>query len=104
MRVLFLSTPLTSHVFPMITLAWALRSAGHDVLFGTTGPGLAAAAAGLPVIDFDPEGRCLPVARIDERRPDIVKAHMDGVSDGLPLLALVTREYAERMVALARWW
>jgi UDP:flavonoid glycosyltransferase YjiC (YdhE family) len=32
MRVLMLSTPLSTHFTPMVPLAWALRGAGHDVL------------------------------------------------------------------------
>lgn len=32
MRVLFLATPVPSHVAPMMPLAWALRAAGHEVL------------------------------------------------------------------------
>jgi UDP:flavonoid glycosyltransferase YjiC (YdhE family) len=32
MRVLMLSTPVPSHLAPLIALAWALRAAGHDLL------------------------------------------------------------------------
>jgi UDP:flavonoid glycosyltransferase YjiC (YdhE family) len=32
MRVLFMASPVTSHFTPMIPLAWALRSAGHEVV------------------------------------------------------------------------
>lgn len=32
MRVLIISTPVSSHLSPMVPLAWALRAAGHDVL------------------------------------------------------------------------
>ncbi|MEQ4720121.1 glycosyltransferase [Nonomuraea sp. B19D2] len=32
MRVLFTSVPLVGHLFPMVPLAWALRSRGDDVL------------------------------------------------------------------------
>ncbi|MEU5958584.1 activator-dependent family glycosyltransferase [Streptomyces sp. NPDC047525] len=31
MRVLFVTMPFTSHLQPMVPLAWALRSAGHEV-------------------------------------------------------------------------
>ncbi|MEU5103051.1 MULTISPECIES: nucleotide disphospho-sugar-binding domain-containing protein [unclassified Streptomyces] len=33
MRVLMLSTPVSTHAQPLVPLAWALRSAGHEVLF-----------------------------------------------------------------------
>jgi len=32
MRVLFTTAPLYGHFFPLVPLAWAFRSAGHDVL------------------------------------------------------------------------
>ncbi|MDW6062592.1 hypothetical protein SAZ11_36845 [Streptomyces sp. FXJ1.4098] len=32
MRVLMMSTPVSSHFAPLVPLAWALRSAGHEVL------------------------------------------------------------------------
>lgn len=42
-------------MFPMVPLAWALRSAGHEVLLVTGGRGLGAAVkSGLPVVDYAP--------------------------------------------------
>jgi UDP:flavonoid glycosyltransferase YjiC (YdhE family) len=35
MRVLFTAVPLCGHFFPLVPLAWACRSAGHDVLVAT---------------------------------------------------------------------
>ncbi|MFC8850071.1 MULTISPECIES: nucleotide disphospho-sugar-binding domain-containing protein [unclassified Micromonospora] len=32
MRVLFVTFPATAHLFPIVPLAWALQSAGHEVL------------------------------------------------------------------------
>ncbi|MEV5374523.1 nucleotide disphospho-sugar-binding domain-containing protein [Streptomyces nondiastaticus] len=53
MRVLFMATPVPSHFTPMVPLAWALRTAGHDVLVAgqpdITG---AAVAAGLPAVEI----------------------------------------------------
>ena len=54
MRVLFVSAPGVGHVFPLVPLAWALRTAGHDVMVGTTGAALKVAEAGLPVADVAP--------------------------------------------------
>ncbi|MDQ0841399.1 nucleotide disphospho-sugar-binding domain-containing protein [Streptomyces sp. V1I6] len=54
MRVLFVSYPAIGHVFPVIPLAWALRSAGHEVLVASAGDALEAANAGLHVADVSP--------------------------------------------------
>ncbi|MFG2992840.1 nucleotide disphospho-sugar-binding domain-containing protein [Streptomyces sp. NPDC048257] len=54
MRVLFVSYPAIGHVFPTVPLAWALRSAGHEVLFASAGDALEVANAGLHVADVSP--------------------------------------------------
>jgi UDP:flavonoid glycosyltransferase YjiC (YdhE family) len=54
MRVLFVSALGVGHVFPIIPLAWALRTAGHEVLVATGGDALSARDAGLPVADAMP--------------------------------------------------
>ncbi len=54
MRVLFMPAPAVGHSFPMVPLAWALRTAGHEVVFVTAGDGLALASAGLVVRDALP--------------------------------------------------
>ncbi|MFI2214268.1 nucleotide disphospho-sugar-binding domain-containing protein [Streptomyces sp. NPDC020141] len=54
MRVLFVTYPAIGHVFPTVPLAWALRSAGHDVLVASAGDALEAANAGLHVADVSP--------------------------------------------------
>jgi UDP:flavonoid glycosyltransferase YjiC (YdhE family) len=45
MRVLFSVVPGPGHMFPTIPLAWALRAAGHDVLYATAADGVSAAVA-----------------------------------------------------------
>ncbi|MBV8934059.1 MAG: DUF1205 domain-containing protein [Kutzneria sp.] len=55
MRALFIASPGVGHVFPIIPLAWALRSAGHEVLVATSGEALVASKAGLSVVDVAPE-------------------------------------------------
>ncbi|MEV5569979.1 nucleotide disphospho-sugar-binding domain-containing protein [Spirillospora sp. NPDC052269] len=104
MRVLFLSTPLESHLYPMVPLAWALRAAGHEVVVGTTGPALSVAGAGLDVVDLDPEGRRPSVASLNATRPDLVGKRATKVADGRPLLVEATRAYADDMIATARLW
>lgn len=49
------TSPGAGHVFPLIPLTWALRSAGHDVLVASAGRGVQLApAAGLPCVDLAP--------------------------------------------------
>ncbi len=92
MRILFMPAPAVGHAVPMVPLAWACRTAGHDVLFVTAGDGLRVADAGLAVLDALP-GRSTqdmyeqfvrdwpdlfvpatgdPIAALDERKPRIV--------------------------------
>src|SRR5919201_971775 len=52
-RALFATSPGLGHVFPTISLAHALRAAGHEVLVATPG-GKEAANAGLHVVDTAP--------------------------------------------------
>jgi UDP:flavonoid glycosyltransferase YjiC (YdhE family) len=65
--VLFIGTPGVGHVFPMVPLAWAFRSAGHEVLVATGDLGLAVSDAGLPVADiaprFEQPGFWVPIMR-----------------------------------------
>lgn len=104
MRVLFLSTPLASHVYPMVPLAWALRASGHDVLIGTTGPALQVARSGVNVIDFDPRGECPSLAQINAQRPDIVATRATKVADGWSLLIEATRQFVDRMIVVSELW
>jgi UDP:flavonoid glycosyltransferase YjiC (YdhE family) len=55
MRVLMVASPGTGHVFPLVPVSWALRSAGHDVLVASAGDGVQrAASAGLTAVDVAP--------------------------------------------------
>ncbi|NEE14154.1 DUF1205 domain-containing protein [Streptomyces sp. SID7499] len=55
MRVLFTTSPGLGHMFPVVSLAWALRAAGHEILLATAGRAeshvRAMAEAGLPVVE-----------------------------------------------------
>ncbi|MFC0112339.1 nucleotide disphospho-sugar-binding domain-containing protein [Kibdelosporangium aridum] len=55
MRVLFTGSPAVGHLFPMVPLAWALRAAGHDVVFASLKGSEAVARAGMPLVNFLPE-------------------------------------------------
>lgn len=54
MRVLFTSVPAIGHFLPVVPLAMAFRSAGHEVLVALAEHAEVAAHAGLPVVDVAP--------------------------------------------------
>ena len=72
MKILFSTRPAYGHVYPLLPLALAARSAGHDVRFATTGPflrslgalGFAAYDVGLTI----EEARDVLVASLDTDR------------------------------------
>lgn len=112
MRVLFVSTPGVGHLFPMVPLAWALRSAGHDVLVATAGPSLAAAQAGLPVVDVAPEfDRAAMLARLKQANPALAgrirerqEMRLTDLRQAAAIAASTSMPLADRTVALARRW
>lgn len=55
MRFLLTTVPGAGHLFPLVPLAWSLRSLGHDIVLATAGPGTVfGAAAGLTTVDVAP--------------------------------------------------
>ena len=112
MRVLFVSTPGLGHLFPMVPLAWALRSAGHEVMVATAGGGLVATQSGLPVVDVAPQfSRQAMLAGL--RRDDPTLADRLHTLQGMRLTDLrAAAEFAactsmplvDGTVALARRW
>jgi UDP:flavonoid glycosyltransferase YjiC (YdhE family) len=110
MRVLFVSSPGIGHVFPMVPLAWALRTSGHDVMLATAGSGLVAAQAGLPVVDvlpgFDFESMRAHIAR---ENPELVKAatgerQLHDVRDVAAIFGRMSGMLADPVVATAQRW
>ncbi|MGW3539754.1 nucleotide disphospho-sugar-binding domain-containing protein [Nocardia niigatensis] len=100
------------HIFPMIPLAWALRTAGHEVLVATAGDALAAKDAGLPVVDLVP-GFDVQVlySQVLRDNPELAKEMEAGmkVTDLrepaiMSRLALVSMMLADGAVALAEEW
>jgi UDP:flavonoid glycosyltransferase YjiC (YdhE family) len=78
MRVAFALWPASAHLYPFVPLAWALRAAGHDVVF-TSHPSLGpvVAASGLPFIAMcdeadmpEPAG---PTAAYPEARREVAR-------------------------------
>lgn len=74
MRILFTTSPGLGHMFPVVSLAWAARAAGHEVLVVTAdwkpGQVQSMANAGLPVVE------ALPAAPLREVFFKTVRAKM----------------------------
>ena len=105
MRILFVTTLSPTHYAPMVPLAWALRSAGHEVrvaadpalVDSVTRSGLTAATVGG---DFD-------YARVirDSVRTDRKATYWKGGGSAIPeMFARANREIVDDLVALARAW
>jgi UDP:flavonoid glycosyltransferase YjiC (YdhE family) len=79
MRVLFVATPGIGHAFPLVSLAWALRAAGHDVLFATASEALTVERAGLQVVDVAPGVTLQQLfGRLAEENPELVARMRSG--------------------------
>ena len=108
MRVLFVSTPGLGHLFPMVPLAWALRSAGHEVMVATAGQGLTGARSGLSVVDVAPGfSRQTMMTRMQRR---VVQQHglrdrrLTDLRDAAAFAACTSMPLVDRTVELARTW
>jgi UDP:flavonoid glycosyltransferase YjiC (YdhE family) len=112
MRVLFLTIPGIGHAYPAVPLAWALRSAGHEVLFGTAGDGLAVERAGLPVIDLKlGEDQPEVFAEIEHRHPEAHARmrgddglHVHDLAETVGMFAELSTAFADPVVDLASAW
>ncbi|GAA0647513.1 salmochelin biosynthesis C-glycosyltransferase IroB [Kutzneria viridogrisea] len=108
MRALFVVTPGIGHLFPTVPLAWALRAAGHEVLYVTTGPALAAEQAGLPVVDAAPgfDFRAAMLQRMKEN-PEVVELMKQEITDLrtiAPRFASMAAGLTDGVVAAAEQW
>src|SRR5205807_3879978 len=106
------TSPGLGHVFPTVPLSWALRSAGHEVLYASTGPGDGVSGAGLPVVDVAPgtdvRGIFMNAAKdLPEMANSDVLRRL-GSDDALrivsELFARVSAPAADGAVELARNW
>ncbi|WAL62950.1 DUF1205 domain-containing protein [Amycolatopsis cynarae] len=116
MRVLFLPIPAVGHAYPMVPLAWALRAAGHEVLFGTALGGLAVERAGLPVVEVElgqdrPEALTKSAEKLAESNPGLHAklrergdAGLDSLEEAVPFFAERSAEFTDVLVDLARAW
>lgn len=99
MRVLVVTSPGIGHIFPTITTAWALRAAGHEVLFASGGYYEAVARAGLPVVDTAPGVDFAAVfGGFFARRPEFAELTRD-LGRGAPLAAELFAEVSSHFVA-----
>jgi UDP:flavonoid glycosyltransferase YjiC (YdhE family) len=107
MRALFVSGGGIGHGFPLVPLAWAMRVAGHEVRFVTTGRALDVEHAGLPVVDAAPGVDF--TARIRERIAQSQEtlqqtATMQNLCGAIPLLAQFSEVLVDGVVDAAMQW
>lgn len=100
MRVLITTSPGIGHIFPLIPTGWALRAAGHDVLFAAPSNGERVANAGLPVVDPAP-GFDFPALFQKFLSEHGMRGSRDFVSE---LFAAVSEPSVDEVVRLAVDW
>ena len=107
MRVLVVTAPLLEHTYPLVPLAWELRTAGHEVLLATTGEAVRVADSGLPVADvarhFD-MGRTM--RRMALRNPMLAaeRAGRAGPRGVVTLFGEINDDIADGAVTLGDQW
>ncbi|MEN3303531.1 glycosyltransferase [Pseudonocardia sp.] len=106
MRVLVTTAPGAGHLFPLVPLAWALRSAGHDLLLATAGGGVELGpAAGLPTVDAAPGMDMDDVVRGLGARPGFTgKAVPDARAHAVALFTEVGRRLLDGVRHAADLW
>lgn len=109
MRILFTTAPLSGHFFPLVPLAWAARSLGHDVLVATSEDYVPTVLrSGLPVLACGPAGDFLAAAGAaavggrTERRRAHGRALAGIAAANLPRLAAVVRSWRPDLVVSER--
>lgn len=106
MRVLFVVSPGLGHLFPTMPLAYALRAAGHEVRFATSGLSIAAAEGGFTVVDVTPGLDYGPIY-IEEGGSDGLRPiHADDPEDELlaRLFGRVSGVMVDGVLTAARTW
>lgn len=109
MRVLFAAHPAIGHFLPLVPLAWAFQTAGHEALVAIALHHDLAARSGLEVVnvapDFDLDAIFAEAAR---EHPEFMKPvdpkHAINIEEFAGPLAAVNRPMVERLVALADDW
>jgi UDP:flavonoid glycosyltransferase YjiC (YdhE family) len=106
MKVLVCSTNILSHVLPTVPLAWALRAAGHEVVYAAAHDALEVRSAGFPVVDIVPDSDVQAmISKLVRERPDLLELMMKGFSDlkaAAPGFAYHSSQLADATVAAAQ--
>lgn len=105
MRLLFVTSPLVGHVFPLVSTAWAAAAAGHRVVVATAGAAVAAArGAGLAVVDLT--GGVDPMTRFRSQAPTPPPVTREGTAEAMVahLFGTCSADMAPAAVELAADW
>jgi calicheamicinone 4-hydroxyamino-4,6-dideoxy-alpha-D-glucosyltransferase len=108
-RVLFCSHPGLSHFLPLVQLAWAFRTEGHDVLVSIADCAAQAAGSGLEIVDVAPDFDMNAInQRVATEHPDLMAAMSTTPMIDLEYwaagLAAVNRPLVPGNIALADDW
>jgi UDP:flavonoid glycosyltransferase YjiC (YdhE family) len=97
------TSPGIGHIFPLIPTAWALRAAGHEVLFAAPSNAERVADAGLPAVDPAPgfDFRALFTGFMAEQGDRTRQVGLDIVTK---LFAQVSAPSADEVVRVASDW
>lgn len=108
MRVLVVTAPLLGHAYPLVPLAWELRTGGHEVLLATAGEAVRVADSGLPVANI---ARSFDLARARRRmalrNPLLARAEQAGKAGPRGVITLfgeINDELADGAVAVGDEW
>ncbi|ONI76347.1 hypothetical protein ALI144C_37470 [Actinosynnema sp. ALI-1.44] len=109
MRVLFASIPALGHLLPIVSLAWAYRAAGHEVVIAVAEHTDKAVATGLPVVDVAPGYDTISVLeKALEDNPEIAERWADPLRDDpaewAAMFAATNRPLMDRTMDLVRTW
>jgi UDP:flavonoid glycosyltransferase YjiC (YdhE family) len=106
MKVLVCSTNILSHVLPTVPLAWALRAAGHEVVYAAAHDALEVRSAGFPVVDIVPDSDVQAmISKLVRERPDLLELMTKGFGDlkaAAPGFAYHSSQLADATVAAAQ--
>jgi UDP:flavonoid glycosyltransferase YjiC (YdhE family) len=111
MKVLFTTWAWPSHLFPMVPLAWALRSAGHEVRIAS-GPelertirdaGLPAVAVGGPV-DIAERHRELYQELLRTNPAATAARSAEEALKNFALFVEIAEAMSDDLVSFAKWW
>lgn len=106
--MLCVTLPGLGHTYSLVPTAWALRAAGHDILWVASGPSLKLANAGFAVIDPAPDVNFGDIfAAYFRQRPHLrFGENTDAARFGFfsELYAEVSKPTIDETVAIARSW